>query len=245
MTSVGLGADLERALSQRGAAVADRIAKTARTLCPNPVRALDLGGGDGSVTGILTTQLGVRFILLDRTPTGEDGGTFSPIRGTATSLPFRDGTFDLVTLISVYEHLGDRTRRESMLREILRVLRPGGVLVGQMPNMNFPVEIHSKLPLVQFLPRSMALPYYRLLAPVSRERKRQYGIRWYRVTASDLWREAHGVGFQEGRIWAVNLPRQALPAVFQPFYVVTRAIPLNWDFYFVRPARGPVARDKP
>ena len=52
-------------------------------------------------------------------------------RGDATSLPFRDGTFDLVTCQTVLIHLPDP---EQGLREMLRVARPGGLVLAVEPS---------------------------------------------------------------------------------------------------------------
>lgn len=48
-------------------------------------------------------------------------------RGFADALPFADATFDRVFSSLMFHHLG-RNEREQSLREILRVLRPGGHL---------------------------------------------------------------------------------------------------------------------
>jgi ubiquinone/menaquinone biosynthesis C-methylase UbiE len=50
----------------------------------------------------------------------------SPTRGDATNLPYDDGSFDAVVLITV---LGEIPDGDAALREIARVLRPGGRLV--------------------------------------------------------------------------------------------------------------------
>jgi SAM-dependent methyltransferase len=52
------------------------------------------------------------------------------------ALPFRTGSFDLVTANMVFEHLGDPTRA---FTEIARVLRPRGELVFITPNRRHPV----------------------------------------------------------------------------------------------------------
>lgn len=45
------------------------------------------------------------------------------------SLPFRDGTFDLVTQLTVFSSILDRAMREAVAAEMLRVARPGGSLL--------------------------------------------------------------------------------------------------------------------
>lgn len=43
-----------------------------------------------------------------------------------TDLPFADASFDLVTASLAIHNIADRARREAALREVARVLRPGG-----------------------------------------------------------------------------------------------------------------------
>jgi SAM-dependent methyltransferase len=74
-----------------------------------------------------------------RAAVGVDVVRFVPERGSALgcradlhALPFRDGVFDLVISMSVVEHLDDP---ELVFREFERVLKPGGVLIIQTPNL--------------------------------------------------------------------------------------------------------------
>jgi SAM-dependent methyltransferase len=53
------------------------------------------------------------------------------IRGDISFLPFEDGCFDLVTSNMVFEHLTDPMIQ---LKEIHRVLKPGGTLLFHTPN---------------------------------------------------------------------------------------------------------------
>ena len=56
------------------------------------------------------------------------------VEADAAALPFRDGTLDVVTLVSVLDHT---TQPLAAVREAARVLRPGGVLAVRVPNGGF------------------------------------------------------------------------------------------------------------
>jgi ubiquinone/menaquinone biosynthesis C-methylase UbiE len=53
------------------------------------------------------------------------------VRGDVTRLPFKDGSFDLVTANMVVEHLDNPA---DQFREVRRILRPNGVFLFHTPN---------------------------------------------------------------------------------------------------------------
>lgn len=69
-------------------------------------------------------------------------GNVVPAQGDARELPYDDGTFDAVVLTTV---LGEIRDREAAVREIARVLRPGGrLVVGELfgdPHFTTPREV--------------------------------------------------------------------------------------------------------
>ncbi len=75
------------------------------------------------------------------------------VRGDACALPFPDGSFDVVHSNAVIEHVGDRGRQETFVREALRV---GTRVFLTTPNRWFPIEVHTRLPLVHWLPNGVA-----------------------------------------------------------------------------------------
>ena len=56
------------------------------------------------------------------------------VKGKATKLPFEDAAFDMVTAISLIEHLSQE-EGETFLEEARRVLRPAGFLFLVTPNL--------------------------------------------------------------------------------------------------------------
>lgn len=65
------------------------------------------------------------------------------------NLPFGDGEFDIVFSNAVIEHVGSRRAQAAFVREICRV---GKGFFITTPNRWFPVEHHTGLPLLHFLP---------------------------------------------------------------------------------------------
>jgi ubiquinone/menaquinone biosynthesis C-methylase UbiE len=61
-------------------------------------------------------------------------------QGDLERLPFADATFDVALLNEVLEHVPDDS---AALREVLRVIRPGGRLLIFSPNRRFPFETHG------------------------------------------------------------------------------------------------------
>ena len=76
------------------------------------------------------------------------GMTF--VRADGRDLPFPDASFDIVHSSAVLEHVGSRAQQRRFIAELLRVARRGVFLTT--PNRWFPVEFHSVLPLVHWLP---------------------------------------------------------------------------------------------
>jgi len=72
------------------------------------------------------------------------------VPGDGRALPFEDRSFDLVHASAVIEHVGTREDQARFLAELWRVARLGVVLTT--PNRWFPVELHTSLPLLHWLP---------------------------------------------------------------------------------------------
>ncbi|MFA6242113.1 MAG: methyltransferase domain-containing protein [Candidatus Hydrogenedentales bacterium] len=104
---------------------------------PRQKRCLDIGGG-GDVAGagaVIRERYAEELHAVDLGDDVEKGrqrGAISvPCNVDWERLPYEDSFFDLVLFASVVEHLYNP---HTVLREIARVLRPGGLLVLEAPN---------------------------------------------------------------------------------------------------------------
>lgn len=71
------------------------------------------------------------------------------VQTDGTKLPFPDQSFDLVVSFAVIEHVGSRAQQRDFVAELCRV---GKQVYITTPNRWFPVEFHSVLPFVHWLP---------------------------------------------------------------------------------------------
>jgi SAM-dependent methyltransferase len=89
------------------------------------------------------------------------------VRADGRSLPFADGAFDLGFSNAVVEHVaGGREGQRAFVHELCRV---AGRVFVTTPNRWFPIEVHTLLPFVHWLPpgpRSRLLHYEDVLDPL-------------------------------------------------------------------------------
>lgn len=147
---MNLGLGKSSAFGERG--IKKRLDALSRRTPLEGQRLLDVGCGDGAYT----VRIAERFTRVDAIDIQRDRldmfaqrlverPTPTPVTihdMSATDLDFPDDTFDLVTAIEVMEHIAELDRA---LREINRVLKPGGRLAITTPNRWFPFETHGIL----------------------------------------------------------------------------------------------------
>jgi SAM-dependent methyltransferase len=97
---------------------------------------LELGPGPGAATEWLHSRV-ERVVAVELEADAADalaarfhGSNVQVVRGNAASLDFADCSFDSVASFTMLHHLETRAQQVQLLREALRVLRPGGVLIG-------------------------------------------------------------------------------------------------------------------
>ena len=94
----------------------------------------DIGGGTGHYSSWLAT-LGHKVTLIDPVPrhiekAKQKTGQFRTILAEARKLPLENSSFDLVILHGPLYHLQNQDDRFLAIREVRRILRPGGIVLG-------------------------------------------------------------------------------------------------------------------
>jgi SAM-dependent methyltransferase len=95
---------------------------------------IEVGPGPGAATDWLRhrverltaveTEAAAAVALKQRFPEVE------VLQGNATALTFADGTFDAAATFTMLHHVPTRAGQDQLLAELVRVVRPGGVIVG-------------------------------------------------------------------------------------------------------------------
>ena len=115
-------------------------------------RVLDLGCGAGKLVQAAREQgydfhgcgLGLRDAHTDADAALVGQGILRDIDPDPYHLPFDDQTFDVVISDQVFEHVMDYP---TTLREVHRVMKPGGAFLHVFPARYMPIEPHVHVPL--------------------------------------------------------------------------------------------------
>jgi len=71
------------------------------------------------------------------------------IQADGMNLPFGNRSFDLVTCFAVIEHVGNNTKQKQLINELCRV---GKSCIITTPNRWYPIEVHTMMPFIHWLP---------------------------------------------------------------------------------------------
>ncbi len=125
-------------------------------------RILENGCGVGMYVEHLSPLGGEVFGLEYDFERAHEAAARSPriFNAAGESLPLPSGTFDLILSHEVIEHMQDD---QAAVREMIRVVKPGGRIVLFCPNRGYPFETHGvywrgsyqfgNIPFVNYLPR--------------------------------------------------------------------------------------------
>lgn len=130
-----------------------------------PAHVLDVGSSAGG----LSVALALKGIKVDGIEPSAAGVEVSKMRaqrkaventsfyvGVGEKLPFADEVYDFAVSLAVLEHVQDVPQ---VLKEVVRVLKPGGFFYAEVPNNLFPFEAHYKMAWLPMMPKSLAKIY--------------------------------------------------------------------------------------
>lgn len=170
---------------------------------PLPGRVLDVATGTAGVAMQLARRTPARIVGLDltepmlrrgqhRVAASDQQGRIELVLGQAERLPFSDASFDAVTFTYLLRYVADPA---AVLRELVRVLRPGGTLasleffVPSQPlfRIGWEAYVRAVLPAAGLVTGGREWQSVgRFLGPSIREHYERYPLAW----TEEAWRSA-------------------------------------------------------
>lgn len=214
----------------------DQLEALVRSQLTPGSRVLDLGCGRGGVVELFWRDVKLATGLDPDSPSlSEHRATGMPIiRGVGESLPFAGESFDLIVCLWVLEHLREP---EKVLREVHRVLRPGGHFVFLTPNLRNPLLLLNRL--------GKALPQVqRRLVPrlYGRREADTFPVQYRANTVQTLRAQAAASGLRVIEIRVVPDPTYLAlnDVMFRASLMSDRLMPRGWGVHLLGDLRRPV-----
>jgi len=136
--------DRYRAMRPEWRSSGDQLEAVVRGHLTPDSRVLDLGCGRGGVVELFWRDVKMAAGLDPDTASlaAHRAPGMPLIRGVGEGLPFTAESFDLIVCLWVLEHLNEPI---TTMREVCRVLRPGGHFVFVTPNLSNPVMLLNRI----------------------------------------------------------------------------------------------------
>ena len=162
---------------------------------------LDVGSGNGELIDRVMRAFPVKARACDYRGDllAVEGVTVDVANLNAEPLPYPDASFELVTCTEVIEHL---EHYRAALREMARVLRPGGVLVVSTPNV---LNLRSRL-------RYLLFGFFNMFGPLRFEDDRHHSTHGH-INPVSYFYLAHalsGAGFRDISVSVDKRQRRSL-----------------------------------
>jgi 2-polyprenyl-3-methyl-5-hydroxy-6-metoxy-1,4-benzoquinol methylase len=135
----------------------------ATEVIPEGLRILDIGSGEGSTSRLLSKKNFVVSLEIksERIKKISRAESLQPIIADGLKSPFKPGSFDLIILQDVIEHL---TVSEVLVKRLLHNLKENGIIYLSTPNrlslFNIIADPHWGLPFLALFKRNQVKKYY-------------------------------------------------------------------------------------
>lgn len=132
-------------------------------------RILEIGGGSGLISYEMS-KYGNEVITVDvQDESLKDTiykyqiqfKDFNFLLASGYKLPFKPNSFDVVICNQVIEHV-PKQHHQQLINASYRVLKSNGIFYIATPNKLWPIEPHTKLPFISYLPNTIANKYIKL-----------------------------------------------------------------------------------
>jgi len=144
----------------------DARSKTAVDVgCSTGIMTRHYAGAFGRVIGLDTDGVGVRHGAVLALEAGLPPSRLQFCGGDGCIMPLADNSVDAIICNQVYEHVDDQP---GLMREIHRVLRPGGACYFGIGTRHVLIEGHYKLPFLSWMPHWAADWYMKLAGMTGR-----------------------------------------------------------------------------
>lgn len=207
----------------------DQLEALVRSHLTPESRVLDLGCGRGGVVELFWRDVKLAAGLdPDQPSLAEYRAPGMPIlRGVGERLPFAGEVFDLVVCLWVLEHLKDP---QTVLREVRRVLRPGGHFVFLTPNLRHPLMMLNRVG--KAVPRLQAQLVSRFYG---RREGDTFQVRYRANTVSTLRELAAAGGLEVAELRVVQDPTYLAVNgfMFTTSVVAERLMPKGWGVHLL------------
>jgi SAM-dependent methyltransferase len=116
------------------------------------------------------------------------------IRYDGKTFPFDDRSFDICWSNAVIEHVGGFDRQVEFLKEIRRVSKSFYITT---PNRHFPIEVHTRIPFLHWLPK----PLFDSILPLFNKQWAS-GDYMHLLTLFDIWKVLKAAGIEHYQVRA-------------------------------------------
>ena len=105
---------------------------------PSGGRLLDIGGGTGRVSAAIRGRVAQIYVLdasFRMLIQASQKQGLSPVCSESERLPFTDCSFERIIIVDALHHVANQSKTA---KDMWRVLKPGGLIVIEEPNLNMP-----------------------------------------------------------------------------------------------------------